>query len=400
MTDSVTDITNAINTALSKLSPADNIPDTARYQLLDAIERLRRAVEPPLVTLQKICFAHHKLVAIRIGMSMGIFDAFIAANGAEMTATEVDGKTKGDKGILVRIMRVLCTKHIFKETGVEKYQPQPLAAMFASSSPYSKMITHYYPSLRASAYLDGYLHARNYHTPQDAYDTPFQLAHATKGHYFDWLRENPEDENAFHVYMESGNRSVEGEQWYEFYPWKERLQKTTNADRVLLVDIGGGKGHDICRFKQRNPDVVGRLVIQDLPSIIEGIQTPLVDGVEAIAYNMFEAQPIKVAKAYYMRTVLHDWPDKQALEVLGRVREAMADDSVLLVNENVSPEERASEFMASMDIIMMVLFSSLERSEKQWIELLEKARFRVVKVWRSGGTQGVGSNALFEAVVA
>ncbi|GKZ16462.1 hypothetical protein AbraIFM66951_007146 [Aspergillus brasiliensis] len=74
MADTVTDLTFAINTALSKLSPADNITYTARYQLLDAIERLRRAVEPPLVTLQKICFAHHELVAIRIGMSIGIFN--------------------------------------------------------------------------------------------------------------------------------------------------------------------------------------------------------------------------------------------------------------------------------------------------------------------------------------
>lgn len=48
---------------------------------------------------------------------------------------------------------------------------------------------------------------------------------------------------------------------------------------------------------------------------------------------------------------------------------------------------------------MMEVFSSLERTEKQWVELLERAGFKVVKVWRSEA-QGVSSNALFEAVTA
>lgn len=165
---------------------------------------------------------------------------------------------------------------------------------------------------------------------------------------------------------------------------------------MLLVDIGRSKGHDLARFKEKkNP--AGRLILQDLSEVIQDIQAPLAQGIEAQGYSMFDPQPIRGAKAYHMRTVLHDWPDKQALQALQRIREAMADDSVLLINENSVPETGVSRFNASVDLIMMTVFSSLQRTEKQWLSLLERAQFNVIKVWRSDN-QGVGSNALFEAV--
>lgn len=200
--------------------------------------------------------------------------------------------------------------------------------------------------------------------------------------------------------METSNRAVEGAQWYDFYPWQERLSLATGdnvgEERVFLVDIGGGKGHDLQAFKKKRSPI-GRLVLQDLPEVIQDIKEPLPDGVEAVSYSMFDAQPVRGAKAYYMRTVLHDWPDKQALQALQRVWEAMADDSVLLINENTVPETWVPRFNTSVDLIMMNMFSSLERTDKQWLSLLERAGFKVVKVWRSDD-QGTGSNALFEAV--
>lgn len=251
--------------------------------------------------------------------------------------------------------------------------------------------------MKASVHSYDYFEARGYRNPQDAYDTTFQLAFGTKEHYFEWIQHNPEELHAFNTVMEIGNRSLEGVQWYDYYPWQENLATTDNTNRVLLVDIGGGKGHDLSGFKRKFPEVKNPLNVQDLPGVIGDIQEPLIQGVNAVGHNMFDPQPVKGAKAYYMRTVLHDWPDKQALHALGHLHDAMAADSVLLINENVLPEMNASGFSASMDIIMMELYGSLERTEKQWLELLEKAKFRVVKVWRSG-FQGTGSNALFEAV--
>ncbi|BCS10681.1 O-methyltransferase [Aspergillus luchuensis] len=397
MADTVNALTSAVNSTLAKLTPGDEIAEADRYQLLDAIDKLRVAVEPPLLTVRNLCFGHHGLVAIRVAMGMGIFDAFASAKNGEMNADALDENTKGDKALLVRIMRVLCANHVFEETGVEKYRALPLAIMFASNNPPSEVIKHFHSDMKASVHSYDYFEARGYRNPQDAYDTTFQLAFGTKEHYFEWIQHNPEELHAFNTVMEIGNRSLEGVQWYDYYPWQENLATTDNTNRVLLVDIGGGKGHDLSGFKRKFPEVKNPLIVQDLPGVIGDIQEPLIQGVNAVGHNMFDPQPVKGAKAYYMRTVLHDWPDKQALHALGHLHDAMAADSVLLINENVLPEMNASGFSASMDIIMMELYGSLERTEKQWLELLEKAKFRVVKVWRSG-FQGTGSNALFEAV--
>lgn len=61
---------------------------------------------------------------------------------------------------------------------------------------------------------------------------------------------------------------------------------------VLLVDIGGGTGRDIIEFRQRYPDVKGRLVLQDLQSVIdEAFSLP--PGVETMAHDFFTPQPIQ-----------------------------------------------------------------------------------------------------------
>ncbi|KAK6838683.1 hypothetical protein RU639_000841 [Aspergillus parasiticus] len=313
MAETVADLTAAVNAALSKLSPTDDIPDPARLQLLQALDKLRGAVEPPIQSLLNICWAAHPL----------------------LTVNELNEKTKGDKDLLVRIMRLLSANRLFTETGVDKCQPQPLALGFATGAPPSEVIKRFHMILRATAYTHEFLEARGYQSPDDAYETPFQRAYGTKLHHFEWLAQHPEEQHTFSTVMETGNRAVEGEQWYDFYPWEERL--ASEADRVLLVDIGGGKGHDLARFKEKkNP--AGRLILQDLSEVIQDIQAPLAQGIEAQGYSMFDPQPIRGAKAYYMRTVLHDWPDKQALQALQRIREAMADDSVLLINENSVPE--------------------------------------------------------------
>lgn len=60
----------------------------------------------------------------------------------------------------------------------------------------------------------------------------------------------------------------------DFYPVSERLagNSTPDKDTVLLVDVGGGLGHDLAELKAKhsdiNPNVRGRLVLQDKADVI------------------------------------------------------------------------------------------------------------------------------------
>lgn len=188
-----------------------------------------------------------------------------------------------------------------------------------------------------------------------------------------------------------------GEQWFEFYPVRERLRVTSPSD-ILLVDIGGGIGHDIAKFCAAFPDLPGRLVLQDAPAVLQQAELP--SAIEAIAHDFFKPQPTQFqnAKAYYLRTVLHDWPDKQAAVILGHIRDAMSEDSVLLINESVLPESDVSLYQCKMDLNMMGSYSSLERTVAQFRKLLESCGFALAGTWRPR-VMVPGSGVLLEAVV-
>lgn len=93
----------------------------------------------------------------------------------------------------------------------------------------------------------------------------------------------------------------------------------------------------------------------------------------------------------------HDWLDKQARKILGRIHEAMDKDSILLVNENVMPDFNVPLYQGQLDLTMMALFASLDRTQAQFNDLLESAGFRLVKVWTPKAGP-VASATLFETV--
>lgn len=59
------------------------------------------------------------------------------------------------------------------------------------------------------------------------------------------------------------------------------------------------------------------------------------------------------------------------MKILGNIVEAMDKDSKILINEQVVPNVGAHAQATAMDMLMMGTFGSIERTEKQWYDLLE-----------------------------
>lgn len=76
-----------------------------------------------------------------------------------------------------------------------------------------------------------------------------------------------------------------------------------------MVDVGGAGGHELLGFKKAHPDLHGRLVLQDLPAVIDAVDSKALAaaGVEAMSHDMLTPQPIQHAKLYHLKMVLHDW---------------------------------------------------------------------------------------------
>lgn len=134
-----------------------------------------------------------------------------------------------------------------------------------------------------------FLKETNYRLPDDASRTPFQLGLSTDKTIFEWFVGQPELLGHFNNYMALHRKQTEGISWLSVYP-VEAEAAGKPAEQPLYVDIGGGIGHQCKQFKDKFPNLLGRVVLQDLPhSIARAFPTP---GVENMAHDFFTPQPV------------------------------------------------------------------------------------------------------------
>ena len=121
----------------------------------------------------------------------------------------------------------------------------------------------------------------------------FQHAHNTQMQFFPWMMQYPAKLTSFLTMLEGWR--VGRAEWFEIYPAEKLLFEGAKAETetsALFVDVAGGHGYDIQNFKDRFPNQTGRLVLQDQPSVIDGIKE-LHPDIVRMNYDFFTEQPIK-----------------------------------------------------------------------------------------------------------
>jgi hypothetical protein len=135
--------------------------------------------------------------------------------------------------------------------------------------------------------LPDYLKETGYKNPVDETKTTFQVAFNTPLNSYAWFASHPVHLDHFNTYM--ALRRKPDTTWLSVYP-VEKEAADWPADRGLYVNIGGSIGHQCAQFKEKYPYLQGRVILEDLPhSVANALPTP---GVENIAHDMFEPQPI------------------------------------------------------------------------------------------------------------
>jgi len=86
------------------------------------------------------------------------------------------------------------------------------------------------------------------------------------------------------------------------------------------------------------------------------------------------------ARFYYYSAILHDWPDRECVQILKIVADAMRTKySKLLINGIILRETGATYFEACKDFGMMAAMSAKERTLPQVIALGAEAGLRFVR---------------------
>lgn len=158
----------------------------------------------------------------------------------------------------------------------------------------------------ANSKIVEYFRERKYKNPTDNKDSPWKYAAGTDMHYFDFIFAPGNEEHGEGFLNHMKFKTELESKWYETTPVEEILSTSCGASDVLLVDMGGNTGYDISRFHKAHPNLPGRLIVQDLPKSIDSINAKDIEPVEPMVHDFFKPQPIKGAKAYYLKYVLHD----------------------------------------------------------------------------------------------
>ena len=249
------------------------------------------------------------------------------------------------------------------------------------------------------AKLPDYLASLNYNSPSDPQNSLFQYAHGTNLNMYDWLQTQPDQLATFSAYMAAATQIQEG----SLLRTITSLLPATKADyshdqinRIVLVDVGGGRGQALNKLCQQRPGLKGRVIVQDLPNEIEG-RDPA-EGVEVMPFNFFTPQPIRGAHVYLFTHVFHNWPSNACRQIIANTLPAMTPNfSRVIIVDQVVPNSGASAFTAFMDISMMA-FGGMERTKKQWRELLESAGLTIVRI-ESPSSDSLSRDSVIEAML-
>lgn len=168
------------------------------------------------------------------------------------------------------------------------------------------------------------------------------------------------------------------------YPFGRELDKSNIREgEVAIVDVGGGQGHIMGEVRKQNPGLKGRIIVQDLQSVLDAAPDGPPEGVEFMGHDMFKPQPIATAHIYYLRHIVHDWDDDSVTVILDQLTPIMKvrPQTKLLLADLVLPTSNVGMQEAVRDFTMFRI-GGLERTEAQWRQLLVKSGLEIRKIWR------------------
>ncbi|KAF2230788.1 putative O-methyltransferase [Viridothelium virens] len=360
----------------------------ARTQLQKEIYRLQVAAEEPIETCERLRFAPLQLTCVRVILENGVLDAICAKKGAPVTAAELAKETGADELLIQRCMQLLNPVGVCDEVGEGTYSANAVAFEYASQGGRGGIKHNGNVTLSIANQIVPYMRSVGgtlYQFPQDGKKTP--AVYALGKNVWEYIMSVPEQKEAFDMLMT--RRRLDGAtQWYNIFPASEKLPGVEGGLRdddhaPLVIDMGGGSGHDIASFRAAFPSMTGKCILQDLPATIDRLANSPPKNVEPMAHDFFTPQTVKGARAYFLRNVMHNWSDVNCQKILSHIRDAMDPRySSLIIEDMVLASAGTSVRQASMDILMMIECAGIERTERHWRELLDSVGLEIVGIWQ------------------
>ena len=327
-------------------------------------DTVRPAAEAPPPHMQLIQMAAGNWVS-RIVWVAAKLDLADRIGGGAKSAAELAPETGTHAPSLHRIMRTLASLGVLTERDGGKFALTPLGEALRKDAPgcgYASVLT-----------IGGPLFWRAWEEVLHSVETgktAFEKVHGMPA--FDYLAKHPDEASLFSQTMVGlhGPETPAVAAAYDFSRFK------------TIVDVGGATGNMLAAILSRYPNLRG--VLYDLPHVVREAPALLksqgvADRVTIESGSFFDRVP-SGGDAYILSHVIHDWSEKQCLDILGHCRRAMGPQGRLLIVEMVLPPGDTPHPGKLLDITMLVMPGGEERTPDEYAALLAKAGFRLERV--------------------
>lgn len=298
----------------------------------------------------------------------------------EWSLEELAEKTGADAQLLHRLLRCQASVNHVRETKDGNYGSSHITPFLAL--PGTAATIAFNNLFLAPMYLTQarYLKSTSYNNPTEH---EYGIGHVAAGieagaPLWDIFASDPEKANAAFGYFEAQRHGQKGAFIDAPLARYQHGEEDLTARRVFLCDVGGGSGHQCLALRHQRPELRGVLAVTDLASMIcqQDKQALVVKDIKSEVHDFLSEEPcpIQGAKIYYLRNIMHDWNDQYCIKILKHLRQAMAPDSIILIDEIVMPEICATTTACVLDISMLN-HSSWERSDAQWRHVFTEAGF-------------------------
>jgi hypothetical protein len=325
----------------------------------------------PRDALWRMTNAYQASQAIHVAATLSIAD--LLKDGPK-SADELAEATSTHAPTLYRLLRALASVGVFAEESDGRFGMTPLAEYLRTDAP---------GSVRAWAVQIG----QPYHWSAWAHlldsvktgKPAFPELHGTS--VWEYRAARPEENTIFDTAMTGLSAMV-----------AEAVVHSYDFSRFgVIADVGGGVGALLAAILKANLSLRGILfdqshVVAHARPWLEG--AGVADRCEVVGGSFFEVVP-EGADAYLLKSVIHDWDDAEAIEILRRCRAAMADTGRLLVVEPVIRSGNDPDPAKYMDLNMLVMLGGRERTAEEFHRLLAEAGFRLGGIIATGSSHNI-----------
>ncbi len=295
---------------------------------------------------------------------LGVADRL--ADGPKVADT-LAAEVGADPGALTRVLRVAAGIDLVAADDTGRWSLRPSGELLRSD--HSVSLHREFADNDLFTVWSGVLHSVR--TGKPCYEEVFGAG------LFERLDRAPEERRAFHHHMHDRARTVYG----------PMIDLDVWPAGATVVDVGGGTGGLLAQLLAARPDLRG--VLYDFDTVLA--ESPLRDDpavagrVEFVAGDLFTAPPPK-GDLHVLGSVLHDFPDEDAVRALRSCRAAVGDTGRLLVLERVLPDSGYHPAMRN-DLLMLVAVGGRERTRTDWRALLAEGGFTLLDDTALPGTE-------------